>query len=134
MSINEAGAGRLANRASRTWLCVVAGKGGRCRRLERFRLGNDGGLVRLEGSRLAVAQSCQWYIGVDRRRDKFLRRDELRGGLILIPLGRAPIIFPRGPALLSLVDGFRSRESGGLKGERSGKNQVFGGKHGSEAI
>ena len=133
MGVKEAGAGRHADGASRTGLCVVAGKGSRGRRLQRFRLGNDSGLVSFEGSRLAVAKSRQWYVGIDRRPDIFVGRDELRGTLILIILGRAPVLFPRGPTLLGLVDGFRSRESGGLGGERGGEDQESGGKHDGEA-
>jgi hypothetical protein len=129
MSINEAGAGRFVDGASRTRLCVVAGEGSRCRRLQRYCLGNDGGLVGFEGSRLAVTQSRQRYVGIDRRPNPFFRRDGLRGLLILIVLGRAPVNVPRGPTLLGLVNGFRSRESGGLEGEHSGEDQMSGGKH-----
>jgi hypothetical protein len=134
MSIDEAGAGRLSDGASRTGLCVRAGKSSQCRRLERFRLGDDSGLVRFEGPRLPVAQSRQWYVGIDRRPDPFFRRDELRGCTIILP-GRAPIIVRRGPTLLGFVDGVRSRESGGLEGERSGDDQLSGSdKHDGEVV
>ena len=134
MGVKEAGAGRHADGASRTGLCVVAGKGSRGRRLQRFRLGNDSGLVSFEGSRLAVAKSRQWYVGIDRRPDIFVGRDELRGALSSIVLRRVPVLFPRGLALLSLVDGFRSRESGGLRDERGGEYQDSGSKHDGEAV
>jgi len=133
MSIKEAGAGRLSDGASRTGPCVRAGKSSQCRRLERFRLGDDSGLVRLEGSRLPVAQSRQWYVRIDRRPDPFFRRDELRGCTIIL-IGRGPVIVPRGPTLLGFVNGVRSRESGGLESQRSGEDQVSGGKHDGEAV
>jgi hypothetical protein len=45
------------------------------------------------------------------------------------------MIVQRGPTLLGFVDGVRSRESGGLEGERSGDDQLSGSdRHDGEVV
>jgi hypothetical protein len=136
VSINNSGALRLPNGASRRGPCELGGKGSQRRRLERLRDGDEDCLIGLEGSRLAVAESREWDIGVGRRRDPFFRRDELCVRMTYSIFHREPVSVLRGPAFLSVVVRARSRQSGGgLEGECSRDDQVSGdGKHDGEVV